>query len=359
MKWDKIAGVRRELKKMAREAMGREYIFSVTFACMMNLIPWMVHKFLGSHWAVGIISSTIRRCGFAGLSIPLLCFSLRIILRNMLIVLPISIFVIKNGYSTPYVLEESYRGVNANNIYTRVMDSNTPKNKTAEISQIEYLWKKRFRLLMAPLEQVFYFLLKREEWEDVPDDSSVTRMYYKYSPEYVIEYAGCDDRDGYVYYLFSQIDSRPHWYNIYVKYHQTILFSTIGVGLDGGRYFTNVPCTDFLFDDWHHEGNISFKYYVKGTKEMILHDFFCDYDSHDAMYARDRFEECILIFVSDTEKENFKDYAASKWSKRQDYLEDVRLPRMELPGVYREDAFKEEYENALVLKKMLDEYRTY
>ena len=227
----------------------------------------------------------------------------------------IDIIVIKNGYSTPYVLEESYRGVNANNIYTRVMDSNTPKNKTAEISQIEYLWKKRFRLLMAPLEQVFYFLLKREEWEDVPDDSSVTRMYYKYSPEYVIEYAGCDDRDGYVYYLFSQIDSRPHWYNIYVKYHQTILFSTIGVGLDGGRYFTNVPCTDFLFDDWHHEGNISFKYYVKGTKEMILHDFFYDYDSHDAMYARDRFEECILIFVSDTEKENFKDYAASKWSK--------------------------------------------
>lgn len=272
----------------------------------------------------------------------------------------IDIIVIKNGYSTPYVLEESYRGgVNANNIYTRVMDSNTPKNKTAEISQIEYLWKKRFRLLMAPLEQVFYFLLKREEWEEVPDDSSVTRMYYKYSPEYVIEYAGCDDRDGYVYYLFSQTDSRPHWYNIYVKYHQTILFSTIGVGLDGGRYFTNVPCTDFLFDDWHHEGNISFKYYVKGTKEMILHDFFCDYDSHDAMYARDRFEECILIFVSDTEKEKFKDYAASKWSKRQDYLEDVRLPRMELPGVYREDAFKEEYENALVMKKMLDEYRTY
>lgn len=46
---------------------------------------------------------------------------------------------------------------NANNIYTRVMDSNTPKNKTAEILHIEYLRKKRFRLLMAPLEQAFYF----------------------------------------------------------------------------------------------------------------------------------------------------------------------------------------------------------
>lgn len=65
----------------------------------------------------------------------------------------IDVIVIKNGYSTPYVLEESYRGVNANNIYTRVMDTNTPKNKTAEIIHVEYLWKKR--LLVTPLEQVF------------------------------------------------------------------------------------------------------------------------------------------------------------------------------------------------------------
>lgn len=271
----------------------------------------------------------------------------------------IDIIVIKNGYSTPYVLEESYQGVNANNIYTRVMDSNTPKNKTAEISHIEYLWKKRFRLLTVPLEQVFYYLLNKEDWEDVPDDSSVTRQYYKYSPEYIIEHFRCDDRDGYEYYLFSQSDSRPRWYNINVKYHQTTLFSTIGVGLDGGRYFTNVPCTDFLFDDWRHEGNISFKYYIRGTKEMILHDFFYDYDSHEAMYAKDRFEECILIFSSDAEKENFKEYTATKWSERQYYLKDVLLPHMKLPSTYREDAFKEDYENAIVLKKMLDEYRTY
>ena len=271
----------------------------------------------------------------------------------------IDIIVIKNGYSTPYVLEESYQGVNANNIYTRVMDSTTPKNKTAEISHIEYLWKKRFRLLTTPLEQVFYYFLNKEDWLDVPDDSSIIRQYYKYAPEYIIEYCRCDDRDGYEYYLFSQTDSRPRWYNIYVKYHQTTLFSTIGIGLDGGRYFTNIPCTDFLFDDCRHNGNVSFKYYVKGTNEMILHDFFCDYDRHEAMYARDRFEEIILIFLSDEEKENFKEYVATKWSERQNYLEDVQLPYMELPSTYRGDAFKEDYENAIVLKKMLDEYRTY
>lgn len=271
----------------------------------------------------------------------------------------IDIIVIKNGYSTPYVLEEPYRGMNANNIYTRVMDSNTPKNKTAEISHIEYLWKKRFRLLMAPLVQVFYYLLNREEWEDVPEDGSITCQYYKYSPEYIIEHFRCDDRDGYEYYLFSQSDSRPHWYNINVKYHQTTLFSTIGAGLDGGRYFTNVSCTDFLFDDWRHEGNVCFKYYVNGTKEMILQDFFCDYDSHEAMYAREQFEKCILIFLSDAEKESFKEYAAMKWSERQNFLEDVRLPHIELPSTYQKDAFIEDYKNAIVLKKMLEDYRTY
>lgn len=271
----------------------------------------------------------------------------------------IDVIVIKNGYSTPYVLEEAYKGVFANNIYTRVMDSNTPKNKTAEISHIEYLWKKRFRLLTIPLEQVFYYLLKKEDWLDVPDDSSMARQYYKYSPEYIIEYCRCDDRDGYEYYLFSQTDSRPCWYNIYVKYHQTTLFSAIGVGLDGSRGFANVPCTDFLFDDWRIERSVAFKYYVKGSKEMVIYDFFCDYDSHEAISARDRFEECILIFSSDTEKASFKEYAASKWSERQNYLEDIILPHMELPQGYCEDAFKEDYENAIVLKKMLDEYRTY
>ena len=30
---------------------------------------------------------------------------------------------------------------------------------------------------------------------------------------------------------------------------------------------------------------------------------------------------------------------------------------MKVPQYYRENAFKEDYENAIVLKKMLDEYR--
>ena len=52
------------------------------------------------------------------------------------------------------------------------------------------------------------------------------------------------------------------------------------------------------------------------------------------------------------------DYAREKWEERTDYLKDMIVPYMPLPEGYVEDAFKEEYENALILKKMLDEYRT-
>ena len=108
-------------------------------------------------------------------------------------------------------------------------------------------------------------MLRKEDWLDVPEENLKKCQYYKYAPEYMVECCQ-DDRDGYEYYLFSQMDSRPHWYDIYVKYNQTTLFSTVGIALDGGRYFTNVPCTDVLFEHALYEENICFRYYVKNFK---------------------------------------------------------------------------------------------
>ena len=67
----------------------------------------------------------------------------------------IDVIVIHNSDSTPFYLTENYQSVMPNNIYTRVMDSNTPKNKSADLSQIEILWKKRFGLLSPPLIKNF------------------------------------------------------------------------------------------------------------------------------------------------------------------------------------------------------------
>lgn len=54
----------------------------------------------------------------------------------------LDILVIDNSQNTPFYLSEQYKSVRANYIYTRVMDTNTPINQSAEINNVEYLWKK-------------------------------------------------------------------------------------------------------------------------------------------------------------------------------------------------------------------------
>lgn len=51
----------------------------------------------------------------------------------------IDVIVVHNSDVTPFYLTEKFQSVMPNNIYTRVMDSNTPKNKSVDLSHIEML----------------------------------------------------------------------------------------------------------------------------------------------------------------------------------------------------------------------------
>lgn len=53
----------------------------------------------------------------------------------------------------------------------------------------------------------------------------------------------------------------------------------------------------------------------------------------------------------------FKEYVKRKWHKRDEYLNNVNIPYIPNFTQYKEGAFVEEYENALVLNKMLKEFR--
>ncbi len=145
----------------------------------------------------------------------------------------IDVIVVHNSNTTPFFLTERYQSVMPNNIYTRVMDSNTPKNKSADLSHIEILWKKRFGLLSSPLERMMVYLKNPDLWANAPSDCYTEKQYYKFSPEYTIETIFNDSKDGYQFYLFNQTDIRPRWYDINLYYHQTMLASLEGLSLDG------------------------------------------------------------------------------------------------------------------------------
>ena len=49
------------------------------------------------------------------------------------------------------------------------MDTNTPKNASADINVIEKLWKKRFGIDATALDRALLFLQKPYDWVDSDD----------------------------------------------------------------------------------------------------------------------------------------------------------------------------------------------
>ena len=67
--------------------------------------------------------------------------------------------------------------------------------------------------------------------------------------------------------------------------------------------------------------------------------------------------ECILVFETDCEKENFKKFLKLNWKNKQCYMDNIWLPYCEEIEGYNMDVIKEEYMNSKILQKMLDEFR--
>jgi hypothetical protein len=56
------------------------------------------------------------------------------------------------GAADKIYLTYQIEGVRANHIYARVMDTNTPIDKSADINNVEYLWRKRVHIDETPKE---------------------------------------------------------------------------------------------------------------------------------------------------------------------------------------------------------------
>lgn len=271
----------------------------------------------------------------------------------------IDIIVIKNSHSTPFYLTESFESVRANYIYTRVMDTNTPIDKSADLNNVEYLWRKRFHLDDTPLERITYFLGQPQNWIDSPIEYELYK-FYKYSPEYVLRKELDETRTGYEYYLFGQMDSRPHWYTVTLYYHQTALEQFIGASLDGGRCFVIAPSTSGVSFSEYHTWDVSYRYYEKNSLQYILTQFFRAEGTSEYEYAFQQFIECILIFKSKNEREQFEKYIKTHETKYRELYSaqgDTGLPYFPNLEGYIMDGFKKDYRNALVMQKMLTEYR--
>ncbi|MDR2340215.1 MAG: ATP-binding protein, partial [Deltaproteobacteria bacterium] len=100
---------------------------------------------------------------------------------------PIDVLIIKNTRDVPYYLTENYQKVSLGNTYVRVGDTNTPKDKTADIDKVEYLWKKRFGLNLLPKERAKQLLSNLEDWEESSAIPGFPKKYFnKFASEYTV-----------------------------------------------------------------------------------------------------------------------------------------------------------------------------
>lgn len=271
----------------------------------------------------------------------------------------IDVLVIKNTYDVPYYLTNNYSDgsknvVYANNIYTRVGDTNTPKRESADINNVEYLWRKRFLLDKPPLVQISEKLKYKKEWKRTDDG-----YYHIYNPEFRIKIEDDESRKQPEYYAYMMTNEQVSYQTLEVKFYETVLDSFVVVVLDGGRYSAIVPTSEFI-----HLNNRSlnydyhFKYYDISSLSWILCNFLFNESDEEEVYARCRLSEIVLFFKDEEEKVNFLEYVKKNHLKLKQLIDQNTTPYswIESNNSSAHDVIVKEIKTGLALKQMYDKF---
>lgn len=270
----------------------------------------------------------------------------------------IDVLIVKNSNDTPYFITEDYndgkRRVRANYIYTRIGDTNTDIDKSADINHLEYLWKKRFLLNRPPLEQIKQKLRFKKEWRREGDI-----FYNIYNPEFTVCLKYDDEIGHPEFYSYLMMNQSTTYGMLDIKCFGTKLYSQQFVVLDSGRYVTVVPEWGYIGKRYTSNDDYYYKYFVKGSLDFILHEFLLS-DNHEAIWARDRFYSGIVIYNSEIERELFEEYLQSHISLLNELteIEKDSYDWIETDNQCEKIVNQRRIKIGKAIKKLLEEYRT-
>lgn len=268
----------------------------------------------------------------------------------------IDVIVVTNDNNTPYFLKETYGKVLANHIYTRIQDTNTPKDKSADIDKVEFLWKKRFGLTTNIIEKMELYISDATNWTNGPYGENY--KFYNLFPEFTISYdLEYDLNPQYVFYAFNQYDTTVYFRQLQLKYHQTLLKVIEAVSIDGGRFFTPCPINDSIVID-NIQDEILFKYFEKDSFLYKLSNFFYQQDrNQEFVMARNKFFNIVLLFENEVERFKFKNYVLTNWCNKEKYEYGITTEHIPQINGLKKDAYKKEYKDGIILNRMLKEFR--
>lgn len=114
---------------------------------------------------------------------------------------------------------------------------------------------------------------------------------------------------------------------IEIRYFQTRIFDTLGIALDGGRYFAPAPSRSFV--RWNRRSldfNLMYCYYTRDSLDWNLNEFFFDENYGDARIARRRFLETVVIFQDEEERKGFEILLRERHSEFEEEMSEAPRP---------------------------------
>lgn len=224
----------------------------------------------------------------------------------------IDVITIKASNNTPFVLSEDFTDtihgkpvkLLAHHVYTRINDSNTPKNSSSDMDKVELLWRKRFGIGLSILDKMNLYLSNPNNW--VYNDQ-LGSFFYKYDPLLILQI----DRDMENvridrHEFYNMIATDPQydmWHDYTITYNATTIFSGYAQYLDGGRELRCVPAEKSVHVNSHF---YRYYYFVENTTNFMVDELFKIHYPNPYNYPS--FREFIIIFKSDNELVNFEEY---------------------------------------------------
>lgn len=190
----------------------------------------------------------------------------------------IDVLIIKDLPQKPYYLVEQYNGMKPHHIYTRVEDTNTARNKSANPHDIEQMWRERFGLNLTPLNRVQIYLGHFDDWDSYTQDTGNILWFHKVFPEFTVRVMDQSDQTDLEWTLgeVSQDRKRSDSYGIY--YHQTRLRNVPFVSFDDAKKSMVSP-------EWVPRDTGRFYYYERDSLKHALQLFHASKNGGD--YSRD------------------------------------------------------------------------
>lgn len=244
----------------------------------------------------------------------------------------LDVLTIKNTKNKPYYLIEDKRNIklisseskncdksklskdestnksmlSAGTIYTRIMDTNTPKNRVASSLYIEKMWKERFGLLSTPLERFKTYLTDSKNWKPVSSFSSSNRIefFYQLFPEFTIqrtdnehsmEQHNSEWARGEIGYHYNQYANGTSIFEL--CYYNTPLAYIALATFDAGKKTIVAP-------EWFPVGQGRLYCYLEDSLEYIYQHYFLVGNQHHK-------DDSIKLSYASSKPDNIREYVFS------------------------------------------------